>query len=96
MWEDQRNTEPAPLPVIGRAKGNGGVAFADNANTVREADAAVVSVAAQSGQVDWPVVTGDRRKDAANAATVLHRQERGGVGLALLRVAVHHRPVHLA
>ena len=61
---------------------NRGLAYADGAIILHQADTTVVSLDAKSGKVNWSVVNGDPKKGETNTATVLPVKDKIIVGIS--------------
>ncbi|TXN30544.1 lanthanide-dependent methanol dehydrogenase XoxF5 [Methylobacterium sp. WL19] len=82
VWKYEPKQDPAVIPVMCCDTVNRGLAYADGAIILHQADTTVVSLDAKSGKVNWSVVNGDPRKGETNTATVLPVKDKIIVGIA--------------
>ncbi|GLS61370.1 hypothetical protein GCM10007887_40780 [Methylobacterium haplocladii] len=71
VWKYEPKQDPSVIPVMCCDTVNRGLAYADNAILLHQADTTLVSLDAKTGKVNWSVKNGDPAKGETNTATVL-------------------------
>ncbi len=82
VWKYEPKQDPSVIPVMCCDTVNRGLAYADGAIILHQADTTVVSLDAKSGKVNWSVVNGDPKKGETNTATVLPVKDKIIVGIS--------------
>ncbi|MBC8051330.1 MAG: methanol/ethanol family PQQ-dependent dehydrogenase [Chitinophagales bacterium] len=82
IWKYEPKQDPDVIPVMCCDTVNRGVAYADGAIILHQADTTVVSLDAKTGKVNWSVVNGDPKKGETNSATVLPVKDKVIVGIS--------------
>jgi alcohol dehydrogenase (cytochrome c) len=82
IWKYEPKQDPDVIPVMCCDTVNRGVAYADGAIILHQADTTVVSLDAKTGKVNWSVVNGDPKKGETNTATVLPVKDKVIVGIS--------------
>ncbi|MCJ2011038.1 methanol/ethanol family PQQ-dependent dehydrogenase [Methylobacterium sp. J-076] len=82
LWKYEPKQDPAVIPVMCCDTVNRGLAYADGAIILHQADTTLVSLDAKTGKVNWSVVNGDPKAGATNTATVLPVKDKVIVGIS--------------
>ncbi|MGN8096192.1 PQQ-dependent dehydrogenase, methanol/ethanol family, partial [Methylobacterium sp. 22177] len=82
LWKYEPKQDPSVIPVMCCDTVNRGLAYADGALILHQADTTVVSLDAKTGKVNWSVKNGDPGKGATNTATVLPVKDKVLVGIS--------------
>ncbi|MCJ2040905.1 PQQ-dependent dehydrogenase, methanol/ethanol family, partial [Methylobacterium sp. E-025] len=82
VWKYEPKQDPSVIPVMCCDTVNRGLAYADGAIILHQADTTVVSLDAKSGKVNWSVQNGDPKKGETNTATVLPVKDKVIVGIS--------------
>ncbi len=82
LWKYEPKQDPSVIPVMCCDTVNRGLAYADGAIILHQADTTVVSLDAKSGKVNWSVKNGDPKKGETNTATVLPVKDKIIVGIS--------------
>ncbi|GJE54854.1 methanol/ethanol family PQQ-dependent dehydrogenase [Methylobacterium thuringiense] len=82
VWKYEPKQDPAVIPVMCCDTVNRGLAYADGAIILHQADTTVVSLDAKTGKVNWSVKNDDPSKGATNTATVLPVKDKVIVGVS--------------
>ncbi|MFD1356272.1 lanthanide-dependent methanol dehydrogenase XoxF1, partial [Methylorubrum suomiense] len=82
VWKYEPKQDPSVIPVMCCDTVNRGLAYADGAILLHQADTTLVSLDAKSGKVNWSVKNGDPSKGETNTATVLPVKDKVIVGIS--------------
>ncbi|MEA1830794.1 methanol/ethanol family PQQ-dependent dehydrogenase [Methylobacterium durans] len=82
VWKYEPKQDPSVIPVMCCDTVNRGLAHADGAILLHQADTTLVSLDAKTGKVNWSVVNGDPKKGETNTATVLPVKDKVIVGIS--------------
>ncbi|MCE4224975.1 methanol/ethanol family PQQ-dependent dehydrogenase [Methylobacterium sp. C25] len=82
VWKYEPKQDPAVIPVMCCDTVNRGLAYADGAIILHQADTTVVSLDAKTGKVNWSVKNGDPSKGETNTGTVLPVKDKVIVGIS--------------
>ena len=82
LWKYEPKQDPSVIPVMCCDTVNRGLAYADGAILLHQADTTLVSLDAKTGKVNWSVVNGDPKKGETNTATVLPVKDKVIVGIS--------------
>ena len=82
VWKYEPKQDPSVIPVMCCDTVNRGLAYADGAILLHQADTTVVSLDAKSGKVNWSVKNGDPSKGETNTATLLPVKDKVIVGIS--------------
>ncbi|MEE7492034.1 MULTISPECIES: lanthanide-dependent methanol dehydrogenase XoxF5 [Methylobacterium] len=82
LWKYEPKQDPSVIPVMCCDTVNRGLAYADGAILLHQADTTLVSLDAKTGKVNWSVKNGDPSKGATNTATVMPVKDKVLVGIS--------------
>ncbi|MGU3559417.1 lanthanide-dependent methanol dehydrogenase XoxF5 [Methylobacterium radiotolerans] len=82
LWKYEPKQDPSVIPVMCCDTVNRGLAYADGAILLHQADTTVVSLDAKTGKVNWSVANGDPKKGETNTATVIPIKDKVIVGIS--------------
>ena len=82
VWKYEPKQDPAVIPVMCCDTVNRGLAYAENAIFLHQADTTLVSLDAKTGKVNWSVKNGDSKIGETNTATVLPVKDKLIVGIS--------------
>ena len=82
LWKYEPKQDPDVIPVMCCDTVNRGLAYADGAIFLHQADTTVVALDAKTGEVKWSVMNGDPSKGETNTATVLPVKDKVIVGIS--------------
>ncbi|KMO41617.1 methanol dehydrogenase [Methylobacterium tarhaniae] len=82
IWKYEPKQDPNVIPVMCCDTVNRGLAYADGAIFLHQADTTIVSLDAKTGKVNWSVQNGDPKIGETNTATVLPVKDKLIVGIA--------------
>ena len=82
VWKYEPKQDPAVIPVMCCDTVYRGLAYADGAIILHQADTTLVSLDAKTGKVNWSVKNGDSKIGETNTATVLPVKDKIIVGIS--------------
>jgi lanthanide-dependent methanol dehydrogenase len=82
IWKYEPKQDPSVIPVMCCDTVYRGLAYADGAILLHQADTTLVSLDAATGKEKWKVVNGDPKKGETNTATVLPVKDKIIVGIS--------------
>ncbi|MCG5248390.1 outer membrane protein assembly factor BamB family protein, partial [Methylorubrum extorquens] len=82
LWKYEPKQDPSVIPVMCCDTVNRGLAYADGAIILHQADTTLVSLDAKTGKVNWSVKNGDSKVGETNTATVLPVKDKIIVGIS--------------
>jgi len=82
LWKYEPRQDSSVIPVMCCDTVNRGLAYADGAVILHQADTTLVSLDAKTGKVNWSVKNGDPSKGETNTTTVLPVKDKIIVGIS--------------
>ncbi|MCJ2128912.1 PQQ-dependent dehydrogenase, methanol/ethanol family [Methylobacterium sp. E-045] len=82
VWKYEPKQDPSVIPVMCCDTVNRGLAYADGAIILHQADTTLVSLDARTGRVNWSVKNGDPAVGETNTATVMPVKDKIIVGIS--------------
>lgn len=82
LWKYEPKQDPNVIPVMCCDTVNRGLAYADGAIFLHQADTTIVSLDAKTGKVNWSVQNGDPKVGETNTATVMPVKDKLIVGIS--------------
>ncbi len=82
LWKYEPKQDPNVIPVMCCDTVNRGLAYADGAIFLHQADTTIVSLDAKTGKVNWSTQNGDPKIGETNTATVMPVKDKLIVGIA--------------